>query len=88
MQQLNARKKEAVKRLSAHARGILTNNRDNATSCKEAHYQQFCEKLGGPRVSCSPKFLHSQSNGHNVIQNTRSELPHWLTGVVIGHLVS
>ena len=33
----------AVKKLSAHARGTLTNNRDNAIRCKEALYQLFCE---------------------------------------------
>ena len=43
MQQLKARKQEAVKKLSEHARGTLTNNRDNAIRCKEALYQLFCE---------------------------------------------
>ena len=30
-------------KLSAHVRGTLTNNRDNAIRCKEALYQVFCE---------------------------------------------
>ena len=38
---------EAVKKLSAQARGTLINNRDNAIRCKEALYQLFCEILGG-----------------------------------------
>ena len=37
--QLIARKQEAVKKLNEHARGTLTNNRDNAIRCKEALYQ-------------------------------------------------
>ena len=42
-QQLIARKQEAVKQLSEHARGTLTNNRDNAIRSKEALYQLFCK---------------------------------------------
>ena len=60
-QQPNAKKLEAVNKLSAHARDTLTNDRDNAISCKEVPYLQFCENWEGhvppvPHSSC----VHSQ----------------------------
>ena len=47
-------------KLSEHARGTLTINRDNAIRCKEALYQLFCKIWEGQvaPVPTAPTFIY------------------------------